>query len=240
MIYPAIDLLDGKCVRLLKGDYAQKTVYTDNPAAMAKTFVEAGTKWIHVVDLAGAKAGKPVQRELIANVQRQTSAQIQCGGGIRTRESALELISAGIARVVIGSLAVRDPKATLSLLREVGPDRMVLALDVKLVSGSARLASEGWTEDGGKDLWPVLSDYTAQGLKHVLCTDIGRDGTLEGPNVPLYVEMMKRFPGLAVQASGGVGSLEDLKTLKKAGVAGIIVGKALYEKKFTLEEAVAC
>lgn len=240
LIYPAIDLLGGQCVRLFKGDYAQKTVYADNPVAMAKSFTDAGANWIHMVDLAGAKAGRPVQHELVASVQRQTSARIQCGGGIRTREAALELIRAGIARVVIGSLAVRDPKATLSLLEEVGPERMVLALDINFVSGSARLASEGWLKDEGKELFPVLNDYVSAGLKYVLCTDIGRDGTLEGPNLGLYESMLAEFPSLALQASGGVGSLENLKALKQLGVHGIIVGKALYDKTFTFEEAVAC
>jgi phosphoribosylformimino-5-aminoimidazole carboxamide ribotide isomerase len=239
LIYPAIDLLEGKCVRLLKGDYVQKTVYADDPTKIAQSFLDAGTKWIHVVDLEGAKAGQPVQHKLIAKIQSETGAQIQTGGGIRSKASALELIGVGIARVVIGSMAVKDPKSTLELMREVGPERVVLALDV-FVSDVPRLATEGWTNNEGKELWPILNDYMECGLQHALCTDISRDGTLEGPNVSLYAEMRRRFPNLNLQASGGVGSLDDLKNLRSLGVSGIIVGKALYEKKFSLEEAIKC
>jgi phosphoribosylformimino-5-aminoimidazole carboxamide ribotide isomerase len=239
LIYPAIDLLEGKCVRLLKGNYGQKTVYADDPTKIAQSFLDAGTTWIHVVDLEGAKAGKPVQHQLIAKIQSETGAQIQTGGGIRSKAAALELIEAGIARVVIGSMAVKDPKSTLELIREVGAERVVLALDV-FVSDVPRLATEGWTKNEGKELWPLLNDYMERGLEHVLCTDISRDGTLEGPNVSLYADMRRRFPNLNVQASGGVGSLEDLKNLKFLSVSGIIVGKALYEKKFSLKEAITC
>jgi phosphoribosylformimino-5-aminoimidazole carboxamide ribotide isomerase len=149
------------------------------------------------------------------------------------------MLEAGIARVVIGSMAVKDPKSTLELIREVGAERVVLALDV-FVSDVPRLATEGWTKNEGKELWPLLNDYMERGLEHVLCTDISRDGTLEGPNVSLYADMRRRFPNLNVQASGGVGSLEDLKNLKFLSVSGIIVGKALYEKKFSLKEAITC
>lgn len=240
ILYPAIDLLGGECVRLLEGKYDQKTVYEPNPFAAARRLREGGAAWVHMVDLDGARAGTPVQSELIRDLRQECGVSVQAGGGIRNKESAARLLEGGIDRVVIGSLAMKDPVATKELLTEFGPERLTLALDIRFVDGVPCLTSQGWEVTEKNDLWTAVEGYRAAGFRHVLCTDVSKDGTLRGPNVALYAEFLKRFPSLQVQASGGVGSIDDIRRLKQLNLAGIIVGKALYEGIFTLAEALEC
>jgi len=240
ILYPAIDLLGGQAVRLHLGDYDQKTVYEPNPFVAAQRMRESGTPWVHMVDLDGARAGRPLQSKLICELQKECGVKVQAGGGIRDQASAESLLQSGIARVVIGSLAMKDPQATLALLEEFGPERITLALDVRYVDGVPCLTSQGWEVTEKKELWEAVERYEKAGFRHVLCTDVSKDGTLKGPNVDLYREFVRRFPTIQIQASGGVSSLDDIRQLKVANVSGIVVGKALYEGIFTLEEALAC
>ena len=239
ILYPAIDLLEGKCVRLFKGDFKQSTVYMDEPLLWAKELERSGTEWLHVVDLDGAKNPDNRQTALITNLVNNTNLRIQTGGGVRSEEDVEILLNAGASRVVVGSMAVKDKEATIALLEKFGADSIVLALDVKKDGdGVYKAAVSGWQESSDKLLTVLVSEYLEHGLKHVLCTDIERDGTMEGPNVALYEILGKQFPGLQVQASGGVKALEDLVHLKNdTNVAGVIVGKAIYEGAFTVQAA---
>lgn len=240
LIYPAIDLLEGQCVRLYEGDYSKKTVYDSDPVQVASRMVKAGSPWIHVVDLEGARAGKPMQTETILTLQKESGAQIQAGGGLRSLETVRCLLRNGVLRAAIGSLAMKDKKATLELLEEFGPERLTLALDIRFVDGVARLTSQGWEKTENAELWPVVEFYQRAGFQHYLCTDVSKDGTLKGPNLDLYKAIKRDFPKISLQASGGVSTLQDIANLKEIAVSGIIVGKALYEGVFTLEEAIAC
>lgn len=241
ILYPAIDLINGKCVRLSQGDFARVTHYETNPLEVARGYQSAGSTCIHIVDLDGARAGMPKQAELIGGIAKATGLKVQSGGGIRTVRDAETVLDAGVSRLVIGSLAVKQPAVTREIYRACGPDRFTLAVDVNLDgSGTPMVATEGWRESGVMSLWAMLETYAALGLKRLLCTDIGRDGMMTGPNLTLYKEVHARYPELELQASGGVSSLEDLRQLKAAGIPGVIIGKALFEGKFTLSEAIQC
>jgi len=210
MIFPAMDLMDGGCVRLLKGDFDARTNYKADPIEVAQSYAAAGAKWMHIVDLDGA-------------------AQIQ------------NLLQGGVDRVVIGSLAVTNPQMVKHWIKEVGPDAICVALDVNQgEDGEFRPATKGWTEPSKKTLWEVISDYLGSGLKTLLVTDIGRDGMQGGGNVDLYKRIQSEFPTLDLITSGGVGTLEHVKDLKAIDPYGIIIGKALYEGAFTLDEAMSC
>jgi phosphoribosylformimino-5-aminoimidazole carboxamide ribotide isomerase len=236
VIYPAIDLRDGKCVRLYKGDFAITKIYNDNPAEVLAQFAEAGSKWVHMVDLDGAKAGKVVQTELIAELVKNSNLKIEVGGGIRTTEDVERLFAAGVARVVVGSASISNPKLVNQWIERFGADKIVLALDCSLDSNNEpRVRINGWQEESPLSVYEVLARYP--NAKYVLCTDIAVDGTLEGPNMTLYLQIQFHCPTVKVIASGGVGKLSDLDGLKKLGVFGVVVGKALYEDKFTLDEA---
>ena len=235
-LIPAIDLRDGRCVRLLKGDFAQETRYAVDPVALAEQYRSLGARWLHVVDLDGAKRGEPVNLPLIRRMQEAAGISVQLGGGIRTRAS-LELALGVAERAVIGSLAVSDPDLVASWLTEFGPERLTLALDVRLTEdGTPLLATHGWTRASTLTLAAAIERFAAAGLEHVLCTDIDRDGALSGPNVELYRECAARWPGIAFQASGGVRSAADLAALADAGVAATVSGKALLEGRLTTEE----
>jgi len=211
MIFPAIDLMDG------------------------------GAQWIHIVDLDGAKHGNAEQSELIINIAKNTKLKIQTGGGIRSLEQIKRLLEGGVERVVIGSLAITNPVMVKFWLSELGPERIVLALDVNIgEDGLPYPATRGWTETTETSLWDILADYSGSGLKTVLVTDIGRDGVMVGSNVELYKELAVQFPSLDIITSGGVGTLEHVKTLKTLNPHGIIIGKALYEGAFTIEDAIKC
>jgi phosphoribosylformimino-5-aminoimidazole carboxamide ribotide isomerase len=235
LIYPAIDLMGGRCVRLAQGRFEDATVYPADPAEALAAFAEAEAEWTHIVDLDGARERSPRQHGLIAGLSRDAKQKLQVAGGFRTREQLEQMFDAGVARVVIGSLAVQAPEKVAAFLAEYGGERITLAFDVRLVGGTPEVATHGWLESSGKSLWDALAPYTQ--ARHVLVTDIGRDGMMTGPNVALIAAIVARCPSLAVQASGGVSSLADLEALRATGAAGAIVGKALWEERFGLSEA---
>ncbi|MCB9987999.1 MAG: 1-(5-phosphoribosyl)-5-[(5-phosphoribosylamino)methylideneamino]imidazole-4-carboxamide isomerase [Rhodospirillales bacterium] len=237
ILYPAIDLLDGQCVRLYKGDFAQVTTYGDDPVAVAQSYKDQGAEWLHLVDLSGAENPENRQIDLIEKIIAATDLKVQTGGGIRSEAEVRALLDAGAGRVVIGSLMVKDPLKTEELLQTYGADSITLAMDVVEQDDVWHIAAAGWQETSPWKLKDVLENYAAYGLKNVLCTDIARDGTMQGCNTELYRVMKLDFNFLEIQASGGVNSLDDLRAAKAAGAAGAIVGKALYEGVFTVGEA---
>lgn len=239
IVYPAIDLKDGICVRLMHGRFDAVTRYDDQPVARLTAFAAAGARWAHIVDLDGAEAGRAVQHALIGDLARAVDIRIQSGGGVRSADDVAALIDAGVARVVVGSLAVSQPETVADWLRRFGPDRITLAIDVKADGDRWVPALKGWTEAAGVDLWTALDRYPPNLARHLLVTDVGRDGALTGPNLDLLGEIIRRRPDLKIQASGGVASVADLTAAAALGCDGAIVGRALYESRFTLEEALA-
>jgi phosphoribosylformimino-5-aminoimidazole carboxamide ribotide isomerase len=239
-IYPAIDLREGRCVRLLEGDYERETRYQADPVSLAKDYEQAGAEIIHVVDLDGARDGAFTNLSVIESMASAVSIPLQCGGGIRREADLLSLFNAGVGRAVIGSLAVQEPEWVKTWLRTHGPDALTLALDCRQSGSDYLLAISGWTRTGSVTVEQGLATFSDAGLRHVLCTDIGRDGTLSGPNVELYRDLVEAFPDLHVQASGGVSGLDDLGQLLGTGVAGVVVGKALLDGRFSLEEGLSC
>lgn len=236
ILYPAIDLMGGAVVRLRQGQFDAATTYASDPETALADFAAAGAQWAHIVDLDGARAGAPVQHALIVGLARGAAVKLQVGGGFRTREQVAAMLDAGVARVVIGSLAVRDPEMVRELIAGFGPDRIALSLDVHVADRMPMVAVSGWAEASGLSLWQAAA--LVPEARHLLLTDIGRDGMLAGPNVPLLEEAVARLPHLAVQASGGIAALSDFAALPTAGV---VVGKALWEGRFTLAEAIdAC
>lgn len=232
IVYPAMDLMGEQVVRLRQGRFDEATNYPAEPEDALRRFAAAGAQWAHVVDLDGARAGAPAQHELIARLAAAVPLRLQVGGGVRSREHVEQLLDAGVERVVIGSLAVRAPELVRSCIDQFGAERITLALDVRVLAGEPQVAVSGWTEDSGVTLWAVAERFP--NARHLLLTDIGRDGELSGPNFDLLDEAMERLPHLDVQASGGVSSLADLERLRTAGA---VVGKALWEGRFRLEEA---
>ena len=204
-------------------------------------YAKAGAGLLHLVDLTGAKNAAERQLELLTTLMQNAPLPVQVGGGVRTAADVDQLLSAGASRVVVGSVAIREPETVQGWLRAYGGDKIVLALDVSInAKGDKTLPSHGWIEESSITLEQVLTGFIAAGAKHVLCTDISKDGTLQGPNLALYAELVQKYPQIQWQASGGVGSLADIKALKPTGVAGVILGRALLEGKFTVEEAIQC
>ncbi|MFT3726518.1 MAG: 1-(5-phosphoribosyl)-5-[(5-phosphoribosylamino)methylideneamino]imidazole-4-carboxamide isomerase [Terricaulis sp.] len=238
LIYPAIDLMGGKCVRLALGNFDHATTYGD-PWPQLEMFADKGATWVHVVDLDGAREGRPMQHPALANLARRQGVKIQCGGGVRERADVERLLDAGVSRVVVGSAAVKRPHAVLEWIADLGVERVCCAFDARPVGEDYEVVVHGWVEGGGVTLRTALNRYAAGTLKHVLVTDVSRDGVLTGSNAALMKALVKFRPDLALQASGGVSSLSDLQALQKTGAAGAIVGRALYEKRFSLEEALA-
>ncbi len=238
LILPAIDLRGGRVVRLLHGRFDAETLYGDDPLAQARAFVAAGAQWIHAVDLDGAKEGAVRQTAMLGALAGV--ARVQAGGGIRTRGDVAALIDAGVARVVVGSTAVADPSSVRTWLAEFGPDAITLALDVSTAGAEPQVLTRGGQEGSGVSLWDALAVYPAGSFRHLLVTDIARDGAMGGPNVALIAGIVARCPDLLPQASGGVATLADLAACRAAGAAATIVGRALYEGAFTLEDALAC
>ena len=241
MIIPALDLIDGKVVRLYQGDYAQKTVYSDDPQSLYTIYNEQGADWLHLVDLDGAKDITKRQLSVIESLIKNTPAKVQIGGGVRTEDDVKGLLDAGAHRVVIGSTAVKEPEMVAGWMEKYGPEHIVLALDINIdEQGNKIVAVSGWQEDSGQTIESLLEIYQKVGLKHVLCTDISKDGTLTGSNVDLYKEMVVAFPSVNWQASGGIGSLDDIADVARSGAQGMIVGRALLEGKFNVKEAIQC
>lgn len=243
MIIPAIDLLDGRVVRLRQGDFQATTDYGDEAVKRLTDYAEAGAPRLHLVDLTGAKNPDERQLPLIRRIvdALPSKVQLQTGGGIRTRDDVKALLDAGVTAVVVGSQAVKAPDVVRQWFTEFGPERIVLALDVRVSDlGSAQVATAGWQETSGALIDDVVKTYLPCGLKHVLCTDIARDGMMTGPSVDLYARLSKAFPQVAWQASGGIASLADVRAAENAGAAGVIVGRALLENRFTVKEALSC
>ena len=237
IVYPAIDLKDGVCVRLMHGRFDAVTRYDEHPAARLAAFAAEGADWAHIVDLDGAEAGRAAQHALIGELARAVDIRIQCGGGVRSAEDVSALLEAGVERVVVGSLAVSQPETVRGWLERFGADRLTLAIDVKADGDRWIPALKGWTEAAGCDLWQALDQYPEGTARHLLVTDVGRDGALTGPNINLLSDIVRRRPDLKVQASGGVAQLTDLAAAAAAGCDGAIVGRALYEGRFTVAEA---
>ncbi|MEA9796961.1 phosphoribosylformimino-5-aminoimidazole carboxamide ribotide isomerase [Xanthomonas campestris] len=240
-VYPALDIRDGRVVRLLQGDYARETRYGDDVLPRAQAFADAGAQWMHLVDLDAAKAGGYTLAPLLGQISRQTGLQVQTGGGVRSREDVARILDAGAARVVVGSLAVRDSATVIGWLQEFGTDRLTIALDTRQdAAGAWQLPVHGWTETAEATLDQLATQYAQAGLQHLLCTDIARDGMLSGPNMGLYAHLRALAPQLQVQVSGGARNLADVAAAKAAGCAGIVLGKALLEGHLDLKDALAC
>jgi phosphoribosylformimino-5-aminoimidazole carboxamide ribotide isomerase len=241
VLYPAIDVRDGRVVRLQQGDYARETRYADDPFELACRYADQGAQWLHLVDLDAARDGGYAQGDLLARIRSATSLKVQPGGGIRDEAGVDALFAAGADRVVVGSLAIREPVRVAGWLGRFGAERITLALDAsRNAEGAWQLPSHGWTRDSGQGLFDLLDTYIEAGVRHVLCTDIARDGMLAGFNLVLYRYLIEQVPQLAVQASGGARSLADIRAVRDAGARGVILGRALLEGRFTLEEALAC
>lgn len=238
LILPAMDLRQGAVVRLLRGDFDAVTRYGD-PSETLRSFTDAGASWTHVVDLDGAKAGAPAQHGLIERLARQCGLKLQVGGGVRERDHVAALLRAGVTRVVVGSAAVRRPELVRGWIEEFGVEAICVALDVRQEPTGWRVATEGWARSSGLILEEALAVFPSGGLRHVLVTDISRDGALSGSNVDLIAELARMRPEISFQASGGVATLEDIRAQRDAGAGGIIIGRALYERRFTLEDALA-
>jgi phosphoribosylformimino-5-aminoimidazole carboxamide ribotide isomerase len=241
MIIPALDLIDGTVVRLHQGDYDQQRNYGNDPLLRLQDYAAQGGEVLHLVDLTGAKDPAKRQIALIKSLVAGVNVPVQVGGGVRTEGDVAALLDAGVARVVVGSTAVNDPENVKGWFRRFGADALVLALDVRIDDqGQKHVAVSGWQENSGVTLEALVEMYLPVGLKHVLCTDISRDGTLAGSNVSLYDDVCARYPQVAFQSSGGIGSLADIAALRGTGVRGVIVGRALLEDKFTVTEAIQC
>ncbi|GAB1595574.1 1-(5-phosphoribosyl)-5-[(5-phosphoribosylamino)methylideneamino]imidazole-4-carboxamide isomerase [Lysobacter claricitrinus] len=236
-VYPAIDVRDGRVVRLKQGDYAQETRYADDPLAIAERYASAGATWLHLVDLDAARDGGYSIGTLLTRIGMSTNLRVQTGGGVRSADDVQRLLDAGADRVVVGSLAVRQPQVVAPWLARFGHERITVALDSREVDGRWTLPTEGWTREGAADLFDLVDLYATAGLRHLLCTDIGRDGMLAGPNLALYAALVARAPSLRVQASGGARSVDDVRAALDAGCSGIVLGKALLEGRLGVEDA---
>lgn len=233
LIYPAIDLIAGQCVRLMHGRFDQVTTYDNDPLARARSFAGEGARWLHCVDLDGAREGRAVQGDTLALLARRSGLKVQAGGGVRSLDDVSALLDAGVARVVVGSLGAKAPETVRRWLKDLGPDRLCLALDVR----GSEVLSEGWQQGSGRALSDLIAFY-GDALRHVLITDVSRDGAMTGVNTELVCEVLAIAPHLRVQASGGVAGLEDVRAARAAGADGLIVGRALYEGVFSLREAI--
>ncbi len=235
-LYPAIDMRGGKCVRLFKGDYNQETIYADSPFEMAKTFASQGAKWIHMVDLDGAKDGKRIHDKDVIRAATELGVNVQIGGGIRTEADVKHYLDNGVARVIIGSLAIQQPELAVSFIEKFGAHRIVIGIDAK----DGMVATHGWLETSTKSAIEVGEYFAKHGAKIFIFTDIATDGTLEGPNI-VANQLLADATGAEVIVSGGISSLADIKQVSEAAsesnIGGIIIGKALYENRFTLPEA---
>jgi phosphoribosylformimino-5-aminoimidazole carboxamide ribotide isomerase len=238
-VIPAIDLRGGQVVRLRQGDYAQETRYDSDPRDLAARYANAGARWLHIVDLDGARAGD-LSNLAVIEAMAKAGMHVQAGGGVRSEENVLRLFAAGVTRVVVGSVAIRDPKSVAAWMNRHGADRFTIALDTRWRDGYWSLPSAGWTEEETRTLDELAPWYAEKGARHLLCTDIDRDGMLAGFNIDLYRHLTQVAPKLAVQASGGVRSLEDIRAARNAGARGVILGRALLEGRFTLDGALAC
>ena len=231
-LIPAIDIIDGKCVRLTKGDYDQKKVYNENPVEVALHFESLGFKRLHVVDLDGAKSKHIVNDGVLRAITAATSLVVDFGGGIKTEEDIEKAFDAGAAMVTVGSIAVTNPQLFLNWIEQYGAEKLILGADVR----NGKISINGWKEDSSEDLLPFLKQYTDKGVRNVLCTEISKDGTLQGPAIDLYQQIMKAYPDMHLIASGGVSCNDDIRALETADIPAVVFGKAFYEGKIKVEE----
>ena len=231
-LIPAIDIIDGKCVRLSQGDYNTQKVYNESPLEVAKEFEANGIRRLHVVDLDGAKSSHIVNYKVLDQIAGHTSLTIDFGGGIKTDEDLTIAFEYGAQMVTLGSIAVKNPDLFKSWLHKYGAEKIILGADVK----DNRISVNGWKEESQQELLPFLTDYTQEGIRKVLCTDISRDGMLQGPSIELYKQIMAQFPDMHLIASGGVSGLDDIIRLDEAGIPAVVFGKALYEGRITLKD----
>ncbi len=230
-LIPAIDIINGQCVRLTKGDYSQKTVYNDNPVVVAQRFEQLGFKRLHIVDLDGAKSKHIVNDEVLRRITSETKLIVDFGGGIKSDDDIEKAFAAGASMVTIGSVAVTDRERFIGWLQKYGADKIILGADVR----GGMISINGWKEDSQQELLPFLKYYVDKGVKNVLCTEISRDGTLSGPAMDLYRKVMAEYPEIHLIASGGVSSNEDIEALEAAGIPAVVFGKAFYEGKITFK-----
>ncbi len=231
-IIPAIDIIDGKCVRLTQGNYDEKKIYNTNPVEVAKGFEEAGIRRLHLVDLDGAKQKSIQNLDVLENIARSTSLKIDFGGGVQSDEDISKAFIAGANQVTGGSIAIKDPGKFERWLKDFGAEKVILGADVK----GGKIAISGWHESATIGIFDFLEEYQAKGVKYIICTDVSKDGMLQGPSLTLYAEILSRFPKLRLIASGGVSCIEDVDRLNDLQVYGVIIGKAIYEDKIRLKE----
>ena len=236
-IIPAIDLKDGKCVRLFKGEFEKVTEYSDDPASIGRQFSALNVTDLHIVDLDGARSGTPRNAAIVTEIAAASGLEVQLGGGIRKRDDVAAWLGIGVRRCVVGSIAINEPHTVIDWIGEFGANAIVLALDIRLnAAGTPMLTTQGWTEDSEVSLWDCIDAYCDAGVRHVLCTDVARDGAMSGPNFDLYREILGRFPGLQLQASGGVRHACDLEALQDIGLPAAITGRALLDGKISAAE----
>ncbi|WPP51097.1 1-(5-phosphoribosyl)-5-[(5-phosphoribosylamino)methylideneamino]imidazole-4-carboxamide isomerase [Catalinimonas niigatensis] len=231
-IIPAIDIIDGKCVRLTQGDYAQKKEYHSNPLEVAKKYEDHGIRRLHLVDLDGAKAKKVINYQVLGQITRHTSLKVDFGGGVQSDADLKIVFEMGAQQVTGGSIAVRKPEIFMQWLQTYGAEKVILGADAK----DRKIAISGWQESTTQDVLEFIKDYHQKGVQYVICTDVAKDGVMEGPSIALYKEILAITPKVKLIASGGVSGIEDLHQLKSIGVYGVIIGKAIYEGKINLEE----
>jgi len=235
-IIPAIDLQGGKCVRLYKGDFERVTEYSDEPVQIAHAFSELQVRELHVVDLDGARTGSQQNQRVARQLCEETALSVQLGGGIRDSDTVRRWLASGISRCVIGSKAITSREQVSGWFDEFGPERIVLALDVAMDNAIPIVATHGWTRSSGTSLWGCIDEYAKVGVRHVLCTDVSRDGAMAGPNLELYAEFVSRYPAIELQASGGVRDIRDIEALSDLGVPAAISGKAMLDGKISAAE----
>ena len=231
-LIPAIDIIDGQCVRLTKGDYNQKKVYNEDPLTVAKEFEKIGFKRLHMVDLDGARSKHIVNNEILRRVTAETSLIVDFGGGIKSEEDIVKAFESGASMITVGSIAVTQPELFIQWMEKYGPEKMILGADVR----NGMISINGWKKDSQISLLPFLKQYVEAGVKNVLCTEISKDGTLQGPAVTLYKEIMSAYPKLHLIASGGVSRKEDIDELESEGIPAVVFGKAIYEGRINLKE----
>lgn len=233
-IIPAIDIIEGKCVRLSQGDYATQKVYSEDPLEMAKEFEAYGIQYLHLVDLDGAKAKRIINHNVLERIATHTSLQIDFGGGLKSNEDLKIAFESGAQQITGGSIAVQEADVFMNWLETYGPTKIILGADAR----DEKIATNGWLKTSELELIPYLNSYSEKGVEQVICTDISKDGMLEGPSVDLYIKILEEVPGVNLIASGGVSALTDLEKLKSIGCSGAILGKALYENRITLKELI--
>lgn len=231
-LIPAIDLIDGRCVRLTQGDYEKTKVYSENPIDMAKRYADSGVRRLHVVDLDGAKAKEPCNLRVLEQIATVTSLDIEWGGGIKSTDALCSAINAGASRVICGSVAVDNRELFAQWLQEYGSHRVILGADVR----NGKVATHGWLKDGGVGVEELVESFLPCGLSQLICTDITKDGMMQGPNFPLYKDLQERYPMVNVTLSGGISSMRDIQQAHEMGLRAVIIGKAIYEGSITLND----